>query len=617
MADVTVDTSNVDVTSNVESGTQDTDLIEPVTVEDATPSVQDQNQDEAMIVDDVVASESENAAKQIDDPPVTSTGGESDVEIVEDNTDLLKTEQQQQESETKTEAELEKEEEANEAGLEGEEFGIRLSKEEKRKRELEMNEIRAQREPLAQITVNIGPVMLDDLNTPSLREVLKSSSKYSVTFEMDTKKKNKERKTFELIGQIKIPYAFRSQRYLVKMYDLLSKLRIGNRDLSVSFPPEFVAVVEKSKKLIEELAKEARERRQMKKQLQIQANADAKKKSLYVHNLPTSVKEETLKAVFEECTNVVIPKTSEGMNMGFAVLEFKDVETAEKCYYGSKKKELEVHRRRIHLSRISVSGAPTDDEDGAKKASEPKNKPGSNQKEKEKDEPLSPSSKDHDDKDDKDDKDEEDKSEQQDEGLTPNQLRNRKRAQQRARARQNQRKGGSQGRNDRGRQNSQNQPEKRTRSQSGGGNRKRFRRGSFGQGGKDSQKQNQGGRNWGGGGNSRRNSLIGSTVDATAEIAFLKNKLAAMQEQLAQTGGHDRGYEAPSSSLDYGYYPSGGGGGSGGGYRGGSQQRGYGSNRSGGGYYGNRGASRSSSGRADIYSDYIKGLEKGGQQYPY
>ena len=43
---------------------------------------------------------------------------------------------------------------------------------------------------------------------------------------------------------VTLPFEIRSNRFLMMLYNRLSKLQIGNRDMSVKFPQEFLDYIE-------------------------------------------------------------------------------------------------------------------------------------------------------------------------------------------------------------------------------------------------------------------------------------------------------------------------------------------------------------------------------------
>ncbi|KAL3877663.1 hypothetical protein ACJMK2_035336 [Sinanodonta woodiana] len=225
---------------------------------------------------------------------------------------------------------------------------------EKMDQDKEDHQDRLTRTLLATITVNIGPLRMEDLDNPQMRDILNYSKGYTLTFEKKEDglvSKEKERARHE--GFVKIPYEFYNDAYLVKTHNKLRNLHIDNRDLSVTFPEEFLKIFEECTARIK-----LRQERRRKIQDMRKANVESKKKSLFAKNIPPNIQEETLKAEFPGCTNVVIPKNSEGISIGFAVLEFENIENTLKCL--ETRNNVEIQNHKIHLSKISLSGAPTD-----------------------------------------------------------------------------------------------------------------------------------------------------------------------------------------------------------------------------------------------------------------
>ncbi|KAL3877667.1 hypothetical protein ACJMK2_035338 [Sinanodonta woodiana] len=225
---------------------------------------------------------------------------------------------------------------------------------EKMDEDKEGQEDKQERTLLATITVNIGPIRLEDLDSDQMRDILNYSKGYTLTFEKKEEgllSKEKERAKHE--GFVKIPYMFYNDAYLMKTYNKLRNLRINNRDLSVTFPEEFI-------KITEDCASRIRQRQERRRQIQEmrRANVETKKKSLFAKNIPPDIKEETLKAEFPGCTNVVIPKNLEGISIGFAVLEFESIESSTKCLETHNNVEIQNHK--IQLNKMSLSGAPDD-----------------------------------------------------------------------------------------------------------------------------------------------------------------------------------------------------------------------------------------------------------------
>ncbi|KAK3578716.1 hypothetical protein CHS0354_010099 [Potamilus streckersoni] len=232
-----------------------------------------------------------------------------------------------------------------------------LGKEEGNEKMDQVKEGQQERPPrtlLATITVNIGPLRMEDLDSPQMRDILNYSKGYTLTFEKKEDgllSKEKERARHE--GFVKIPYEFYNDAYLVKTHNKLRNLHIDNRDLSVTFPEEFLKIFEECTARIK-----LRQERRRKIQDMRRANVESKKKSLFAKNIPPNIEEETLKAEFPGCTNVIIPKNSEGISIGFAVLEFESIENTMKCL--ETRNMVEIQNHKIHLSKISLSGAPTD-----------------------------------------------------------------------------------------------------------------------------------------------------------------------------------------------------------------------------------------------------------------
>ncbi|XP_042354463.1 nucleolin-like isoform X3 [Plectropomus leopardus] len=92
-------------------------------------------------------------------------------------------------------------------------------------------------------------------------------------------------------------------------------------------------------------------------------NEDIKKdppcKTLFVHNLPVNVKRKQLNTVFQEACNINVPK-SEGKTRGFAFVEFRSVEDAEKALESSK-------NVKINKKLIGVQFSKTKEKSGTEK----------------------------------------------------------------------------------------------------------------------------------------------------------------------------------------------------------------------------------------------------------
>ena len=49
---------------------------------------------------------------------------------------------------------------------------------------------------------------------------------------------------FVYFSYITLPFEIRTNRFLLMLYNRLSKLHIGSRDMSVKFPEEFIAYID-------------------------------------------------------------------------------------------------------------------------------------------------------------------------------------------------------------------------------------------------------------------------------------------------------------------------------------------------------------------------------------
>ncbi|KAL3877665.1 hypothetical protein ACJMK2_035337 [Sinanodonta woodiana] len=221
---------------------------------------------------------------------------------------------------------------------------------ENRNQDKEARSERKEHPILATITVSIGPLRLEDLDSDQMRDILNYSKGYTLTFEKKEEgllSKEKERARHE--GYAEIPYLFYNDAYLMKTYNKLRNLRIDNRDLSVTFPEEFVKIAEECSARIR-LKQEGRRKIQDVRRTKV----EIKMRSLFAKNIPPDIEEETLKAEFPGCTKVVIPKNSEGISVGFAVLEFESAEESTKCFETHDQKDIQNHK--ISLSRIAFEG---------------------------------------------------------------------------------------------------------------------------------------------------------------------------------------------------------------------------------------------------------------------
>ncbi|KAL3876317.1 hypothetical protein ACJMK2_034179 [Sinanodonta woodiana] len=202
---------------------------------------------------------------------------------------------------------------------------------------------------MSQITVNIGPIKLQDLHAQELHQMFKASHAFSITFE----KKDLDSAKKEHVGYVRLPFEFKTSTYLICVYNKLKNLRISGRDMSVNFPQEFVKLVEAAKKHQDE----SRKKLMAKKDI-VQAEEEAKKKSVYVNNIPPNTSEDALKTLFPDSANVIIPKNSEGTSYGLAILEFDSADAAMMCIETSDEMELNGYKLKFSLAVSNKTESP-------------------------------------------------------------------------------------------------------------------------------------------------------------------------------------------------------------------------------------------------------------------
>ncbi|XP_061175279.1 eukaryotic translation initiation factor 3 subunit A-like [Saccostrea echinata] len=168
--------------------------------------------------------------------------------------------------------------------------------------------------------VRISVLTVADLSNRDLQSLIQKSVK--ATLDYDDRK-----------GTVTMWYNPRRSRKAIDILSGLAKLKLTNDEISVACPRAFAALL-------------ATEKRREKF-----PNFDGgqkKDKSAYCTNIPPDTTEEVLRAIFPECTNVLIPTNEEGENFGCAILEFKSGQEAASCVEGNK--DVEVGDHKIKLS---------------------------------------------------------------------------------------------------------------------------------------------------------------------------------------------------------------------------------------------------------------------------
>lgn len=182
---------------------------------------------------------------------------------------------------------------------------------------------------ISKITFTIGPIRQEDFSLPELNRIIALAASFSINFDtveiLDTEEKDR-------LGYVTLPFEIRSNRFLMMLYNRLSKLQIGNRDMSVKFPQEFLDYIEEVKKKLNE----QREKRiEAAKKL-----AEAKKRSVFIAFVDKDSGVELLKEKFPEATEVTVHENKE-KEKWYGQVEFESTEIAEEILKENKEFELD------------------------------------------------------------------------------------------------------------------------------------------------------------------------------------------------------------------------------------------------------------------------------------
>lgn len=181
---------------------------------------------------------------------------------------------------------------------------------------------------ISKITFTIGPIRQEDFSQPELNRVIALAASFTINFEtveiLDSGEKDR-------LGYVTLPFEIRSNRFLVMLYHRLSKLQIGNRDMSVKFPEEFTAYIEEIKKKLQE---QKEKRIEKAKKL-----AEAKKRSIFIQFVDKDSGVELLKEKFPEANEVTVHENKE-KEKWYGQVEFESTEIAEEILKENKEFEL-------------------------------------------------------------------------------------------------------------------------------------------------------------------------------------------------------------------------------------------------------------------------------------
>lgn len=107
---------------------------------------------------------------------------------------------------------------------------------------------------LTQLTVNIGPIKLNDLKSSDLHSVLSLTPDFEIKFEKkedEDAEKEKKKIRPDSLGYVKMPLKIRSPNFFILIHKKLSSLRIDGRDMSVKFPEQLNIALNDAKKYVE------------------------------------------------------------------------------------------------------------------------------------------------------------------------------------------------------------------------------------------------------------------------------------------------------------------------------------------------------------------------------
>lgn len=182
---------------------------------------------------------------------------------------------------------------------------------------------------ISKITFTIGPIRQEDFSLPELNRIIALAASFSINFEtveiLDTEEKDR-------LGYVTLPFEIRSNRFLMMLYNRLSKLQIGNRDMSVKFPQEFIDYIDEIKQKLNE---------QREKRLEAAKKAaEAKKKSVFVCFVDKDSGVELLKEKFPEAVDVTVHENKE-KEKWYGQVEFDSTDTCEEILKENKEFELD------------------------------------------------------------------------------------------------------------------------------------------------------------------------------------------------------------------------------------------------------------------------------------
>ncbi|KAH3871033.1 uncharacterized protein LOC127868394 [Dreissena polymorpha] len=201
---------------------------------------------------------------------------------------------------------------------------------------------------LKQLTVNIGPIRLIDLNCKKLHNILKINPTFEIKFEPKEKTLDNGLKIMDSCGYVRLPFEVSSPSILVKISNKLSDLNINGRDMSVKFPEAFNKAVQECKAWI-----------QQRNQFLSSSDLKVKQRRVMIQQWP---KEETsgekLKRLFPSVDKIImqIGKDYDDKDICLAVyLEFATVAALEK-FMNTGSSNICLDGRLITFTRIAKGG---------------------------------------------------------------------------------------------------------------------------------------------------------------------------------------------------------------------------------------------------------------------
>ncbi|KAH3869278.1 uncharacterized protein LOC127867971 [Dreissena polymorpha] len=105
---------------------------------------------------------------------------------------------------------------------------------------------------LKQLTVNIGPIRLIDLQCKKLHNLLQINPTCAIKFEPKERTLDNGLKIVDSCGYVRLPFKVSWPSRLVKISDKLSDLNINGRDMSVKFPEAFNKAVQECKAWVQQ-----------------------------------------------------------------------------------------------------------------------------------------------------------------------------------------------------------------------------------------------------------------------------------------------------------------------------------------------------------------------------